>query len=296
MNVTEDRINLWAKAISETEETKCQNSISQITDAIREHFGNKVTIVPQGSHRNRTNVRADSDVDLAIVHDSYHFPNINSLSESDKQLHLQYSTDAEYSFEQFKSDVHKVLENKFGISSVERKNKCIRVKGNTYRVNADVVPAYGYTRYRAFGDVEVKGIAFKMDSPSERVGSFPHHHYENGVKKNDDTGKAYKAVVRILKNTRNELVEKGLYPADTMPSFFIESLVWNAPNSCFSHTTYREDARAVALQIWSDMRDPAKSNLYAEVCDLHWLFRGKTTRTPAQAEAFILKAWSYLEA
>ena len=296
MNVTEDRINLWAKAISETEETKCQNAISQITEVIREHFENDVTIIPQGSHRNRTNIRADSDVDIAIVHDSYHFPNISSLSESDKQLHNKYSVNASYTFEQFKIDIHNILKNKFGLLSVERKNKCIRIKGNTYRINADVVPAYGYTRYRSFNDIEAKGVAFKTDNTSERVASFPHHHYNNGVKKNDSTNKAYKAVVRVLKNTRNELVEKGLYPADSISSFFIECLVWNVPDLYFRNTTYREDARAVALKIWSDMKDPEKSNLYAEVCDLHWLFRGSTSRTPKQAEEFMLMAWNYLEA
>jgi predicted nucleotidyltransferase len=295
MNVTEERINLWAQPISETEETKCQNAISQVTDVIRERFGNDVRIILQGSHKNRTNVRAESDVDIAVVHNSYYFPDISALSEEDKKLHNQYSTDAEYKFSQFKADIHDLLIKKFGTSSVERKNKCIRIHGNTYRVHADVVPAYKYKRYRAFYDVEAEGIAFLMDSPSERVKSFPEQHYKNGVSKNDATSRAYKAVVRILKNVRNELVDKGLYPADTMPSFFIECLVWNVPHHHFGNQTHREDARSVALQIWSDMRDPEKSKNYAEVCDLHWLFRGQTKRTPAQAEAFMLKAWSYLE-
>lgn len=41
------------------------------------------------------------------------------------------------------------------------------------------------------------------------------------------------------------------------------------------------------------MRDPAKAILYAEISDLKWLFRGQV-RTPAQAEAFALKAWTHL--
>jgi hypothetical protein len=39
---------------------------------------------------------------------------------------------------------------------------------------------------------------------------------------------------------------------------------------------------------------PAKADLYAEVSDLKWLFRGQS-RTPDQAEAFALKVWSFLE-
>ena len=295
MNVTEERINLWARSISETEEDKCQNAISQITNVIRKRFGNNVTIIRQGSHRNRTNIRADSDVDLSIVHDSYYFPNIESLSESDKQLHNQYKISANYKFEQFKNDVHQVLKEEFGFLEVERKNKCIRVKGNTNRVYADVVPAYGYKRYRGFEDVEAEGIAFIADDSLKRVASFPDHHYKNGVLKNDATSKVYKAVVRILKNLRNELEEKKIITVDNLlPSFLIECLVWNTPNSCFENTTYREDARSVALNIWSDMKEMERSKKYAEVCDLHWLFP-KSSHTPAQVEAFMLKAWSYLE-
>ena len=53
MKVSDERINLWAKPISETEEEKCQNAITQITDAIRGHFGSDVSVIRQGSHRNR---------------------------------------------------------------------------------------------------------------------------------------------------------------------------------------------------------------------------------------------------
>lgn len=292
MNVSDERINIWAGAISETEEDKCQTAISQITDAIRDHFGYGITIVKQGSHRNRTNIRADSDVDIAVVHDSYYFPDIQKLSASDKLLHEQNSTDAQYKFSQFKSDVHSVLQKKFGLISVERKNKCIRVKGNSTRINADVVPAYGHKRFYAYNQIEAQGIGFVTDDSTWTTHSFPDQHYANGVSKNTATDRSYKAVVRILKNVRNELVAKNSILGDSMTSFFIESLVWNAPNPSFSGTNYRNIARDVIATIWADMRDPEKSKKYAEVSDLHWLFRGQ--RTPAQAEDFMLKAWHYL--
>jgi hypothetical protein len=89
-------------------------------------------------------------------------------------------------------------------------------------------------------------------------------------------------------------LDNGLYPKDAMSSFFIECLAWNVPKNCFQNSTYREDARAVALQIWSDMRDDTKANLYAEISNLKWLFRGQS-RTKKQAEDFALKVWRYLE-
>ena len=162
------------------------------------------------------------------------------------------------------------------------------------RVSADVVPAYEYHRFNSADDVEAAGIALRSDRSNDIISSFPVQHYENGVKKNTATSRAFKAVVRVLKNARNEMIDKQLFPKDAISSFFIECLVWNVETCHFDNATYREDARSVALQVWSDMRDPAKADLYAEASDLKWLFRGQS-RTPAEAEAFALTAWSYLE-
>ena len=236
MSVSESRIDSWANPPSETEDERCTNAISQITDALHSRFGNDITVIKQGSHRNRTNVKTDSDVDLAIVHTGYFFPDTNGLSEADKERYARESVPASYPYSQFKNDVHAVLQGKFGSSAVERKNKCVRVSGNSYRVNADVVPAYEHHRFSAYNVVSDKGIELVTDE-GIRIHSFPEQHYESGVKKNEETGKAFKSVVRILKNVRNEFVDKGLMKLEAMPSFFIESLVWNVPASHFRGTT-----------------------------------------------------------
>ena len=294
MNVTEDRVNLWAKALSETEEEKCQNAIGMVTEAMRGRFGNGVTIIHQGSHKNRTNIRADSDVDIAVVYDDAYFSDVNALSYADQQAHWNTLAPAPYTFGQFKQEVHQVLMEKFGLGAATRKNKCIRVEGNTYRVSADVVPAFQSKRFSAPRMVAYTGIGLITDE-GKLIHSFPEHHYSSGVRKNDATRNAFKAAVRVLKNTRNEMLEKGLIAKDSMPSFFLECLVWNAPDSCFQKQTYREDARAVALHVWSEMRAVEKARNYKEVSELQWLLR-EAYRTPAQAETFMLSAWSFLEA
>jgi hypothetical protein len=292
MKVSDEQINRWASAPSETENEKCENAISQVTEALRAHFGNDVTFIRQGSHTNRTNIKIDSDVDIAVVHNDFYFPGTEQLSPADKALYEKSRVPASYKFSEFKDDVHAILRGKFGSSSVERRNKCVRVAGNSNRVNADVVPAYEHKRYRSYGITEATGIAFMTDK-NERVNSFPKQHYANGVGKNDETAKAYKAVVRILKNVRGELADKGVMKVEDMPSFFIESLAWNVPLGYFKGSTWRDDAGSVALKIWSDMRDPAISTNYSEVSDLMWLFRGQK-RTPKQAEDFMLRAWDYV--
>ena len=62
----------------------------------------RATILPQGSHKNRTHIRADSDVDSAIVHNDYLFPQTSKLSPADKVLYEARRVPADYSFATFK--------------------------------------------------------------------------------------------------------------------------------------------------------------------------------------------------
>jgi hypothetical protein len=295
MQVTEDQLSQWSRPPSETENAKCENAVRQITDALRTRFGNDISVIRQGSHRNRTNVRLDSDIDFAVVHNSYFFPDISGLSPSDKLHYEAYHLPASYRFSQFKADIHSILQNTIGTNAVERKNRCIRVTGNSQRVNADVVPAYEHRCFSSFDVISAEGIAFDTDT-AIRISSFPEQHYKNGVNKNDATSRAYKGVVRILKHVRNQLIENHSLGTEAMPSFFLESLVWNVPEGYFRQGTWRAIVESVVLKIWSDMRDVMSADKYAEVSDLQWLFRGQTKRTHKQAEDFMLRAWSYVKA
>ncbi|HEV2560738.1 MAG TPA: nucleotidyltransferase [Rhizomicrobium sp.] len=290
MNLTEEQIETWAKAPSETEDARCTNAISQTTNALRAHFGNSVTFIRQGSHTNRTNIRVDSDVDLAVVHNGYYFPDTTFLSAADKALHGASFSPATYTFFQYKSEVEAILRATFGTNSVERKAKCLRVAGNTNRTPIDIVPAFEHHRLSAPHVVSAKGIEFLADS-GPQVYSFPEQHYQNGVTKNDNTSRTFKSMVRILKRTRGRLAELGLIEQDAMPSFMLECLVWNVPNPTFRQATWRDIAAEVTAKIWNDMQNPEVANNYAEVCDLRWLFRGNPRHTPAQVEAFMLQAW-----
>ena len=66
--------------------------------------------------------------------------------------------------------------------------------------------------------------------------NYPKLHYENGVKKNQDTNERYKPTVRMFKNARTYLVERGVIPADLAPSYFLECLLYNVPNDKFGKT------------------------------------------------------------
>jgi predicted nucleotidyltransferase len=294
MAIREEQLVSWAQPLSETQDTRCEKAVSEIQAVLRARFGNDISFIRQGSHKNRTNIRHDSDVDIAVVYDSHFWPELSALSEEDKELHRITRSPGTYPFSDFKRDVHTALEEKFGSTATTRKNKCIQIAATPTRITADVVPAFGHRRFRAYDDLEVEGIEFVTDA-GVRVSGFPEQHYANGVAKNTATSRAYKSVVRILKHVRRELTDKGLIQKDSMPSFFLESLVWNASHGHFFGSTWKEVVPAVALEIRAAMKDAQRANSYAEVSDLRWLFRGSTSRTPKQAEDFMLLAWDYIE-
>lgn len=291
MNITDDRLALWARPLSETEDAKCVSAREQITEAMRRKFGNSVRVFLQGSYANRTNVRQDSDIDIVVVHNDIYFPDVSSLSEEQKSTYWASFTPATYTYNDFRNEIHTVLSATFP-NMVQSKEKCLKVAGNTTRMNADVIASFTHHRFYTPTDIGHTGIAFNTLTGT-RVESFPEQHYANGVSKNDRTGRSYKQVVRILKNVRNVLIENRSIEEGLVSSFFIECLVWNVPDEYFEGANNREIARSVVAKIWNDMRDIALSNDYLEISNLFWLFRGQP-RTPAQAEAFMYKAWHYL--
>lgn len=293
MAIYDDQINRWANPPSATENERGLNAIAAISETLKNRFGEDISFIRQGSHHNKTNVKHDSDIDLAVVHTGYYFPETSFLNETDKQLHKTTFVGSDYTFLQFKSDIHTTLQAKFGTGDAIRKNKCIRINGNSYRLNADVVPAFIHRRYKSYGIVSVEGIEFRAEN-QDRHYSFPEQHYEKGKEKNDRTAGEYKAVVRIFKNIRNELKDKGLLRVTDMSSFFIESLIWNVPDSHFQNSTHRENTISVAEKIYWDMQKPVIAKDYAEVSDLKYLLRDPLGRTPQQAQDFTLQLWQHI--
>jgi predicted nucleotidyltransferase len=294
MAITSDQIRRWGVAPSEREEIKCQRTVERIKTVLQAHFGNVVEIYLQGSYRNRTNVRLESDVDIVVEHSSYYFHDISSLSEEDKRRFDAITFPAQYQFSQYKQDVHALMQREFGVSFVQRKNKCIFITKDSYRVNADVVPAYQYKRFYTPTSIEAQGIAFLSDG-GEIINSFPKQHYENGASKNINTNGNYKSVVRVLKNVQNVMIDARIISEDLMASFLLECLVWNVPDADFNRSSLYDVARQVIWRIWDDMNKPDKAANYAEVSNLKWLLRGNDSQGRVQnVRSFMQHAWNFI--
>lgn len=289
MNFTEQQLINWSKPVSTTEDQKCKNAISQVTKALRDKFGDKITIFLQGSYRNNTNVRLSSDVDIVMRYDNAFFPDLQMLSDADKAIYNANRGYSDYSFDKLKADTENALIAVFG-SDTKRKNKCIQVKGNSNRIDADVIPCFVLKRFETLDSIKAEGIKFYSDDSKEII-SFPNQHYLNGTIKNEDTYRLYKRMVRILKVLYYKLVDSEEIEPDLVSSFFIECLVYNVPNEYFVLSNYTLTLRNVIGKIYEDMANNAN---YVEVSKLKWLFSESSTRKHKNALDFTLHCWNYL--
>ena len=206
----------------------------------------------QGSYANNTNVRTESDVDIAVIQE-----------EVFQTIYRKGVTDENYKFitsptpsKSFKDEIQECLENKFG-SDVERKNKSIKINGNTYRKDADAVPCMRYRDYRQNYSNNpsdyIGGVVIKSDE-GERIINYPEQHIANGKNKNSETNHYYKKMVRIMKKMRYLMKEYSYNSAQNVSSFGLESLIWNIPNSIFTkYSIYRYEFAEIVNYIYNNI-------------------------------------------
>ena len=261
MKFTEYMLESYSQPLSPTERTHCQNAIRMVSDALKllgftdngeiirplvadtyaytikllNHKTNReIKLFIQGSYANNTNVRTQSDVDIAVIQEEVFIPEYRPTWDPQPQSHADYSfITPSAPAREFKDEVEECLRRSFG-SYVERKDKSIKVHGNTYRKDADTVPCRRYRDYRKdFRKDEtnyIGGIVIFTDS-GKMIINYPEQHIENGRKKNTVTFHHYKKMVRIIKTMRYLMEEsKNIIfssAAKGVSSFVLESLLWN---------------------------------------------------------------------
>lgn len=267
MKFTESMLNTYSQPLSATEDGQCKNAIRMVADALktlgftddnaaiaplypdtlsyslqmrRSSDSRKIKLFVQGSYANNTNVRTESDVDVAVIQEEV----FRTEYRASGTMYPQ--SDADYGFttvpagaKSFKDEVQEALEEKFG-SDVERKNKSIKVHGNTYRKDADTVPCRRYRDYRQDYKRDesnfIGGVVIYPDHGGMII-NYPEQHIANGRKKNNATNHHYKKMVRIMKKMRY-LMEDSSYTAyssaaKNVSSFMLESLLWNVEDSWY---------------------------------------------------------------
>ena len=282
----------WAKPPGKTEQDRCDNAASAIRNAIKASDKLRVrdvSIFAQGSYRNNTNVRKDSDVDIGILCTDTFFH--DPLPEGWTQERLGFS-DATYHYDQYKNEIEDALVNYFGRSAVKRGNKAFDVHETSYHVEADVAAFFEHRRYKGDGTY-LEGVELRTDKENRRIINWPEQHYENGVGKNNATGTRFKSIVRVLKALSNEMTEQRVRSAD-IPGFLVECLVWNVPNHEFQNSTYRADVWGALAFLFNNTRSQDDCKEWGEVSDLIYLFHSGQKWTWQQAHAFTSAAWDYI--
>ena len=112
---------------------------------------------------------------------------------------------------------------RFG-NAVKSGRKTLKVKKGKLTADADLVVTL---RYRG-------GIAFYPSDERRWVVSFPQQHHARGLKKEKATNMRFKRTIRMFKAARNRLVEKKMLTKEDAPSYFIECLLYNVPDSLFA--------------------------------------------------------------
>ena len=288
----EDVFREWAKPPSTTEDDRCANAESVVRNAIRGYadFANRtVEVFAQGSYRNGTNVRTESDVDVCVrcmdVFFTEYPPGYTNASFG--------NSDSTYTYSQFKTDVGKALVNYLGASAVSRGKKAFDLHENTYRVDADVVPTLEHRRYSVDNGKHsyLSGTELHPDDGG-RIINWPHQNYENGTAKNRATGTRFKKLVRVLKRLRYEMLAAKIAAATPIPSYLIECLVWNTPNAAFAAADYAGNLRAILAHLYQSTSTDDGCSEWGEVNELKYLFRPAQPWTRAQVNGFILAAWT----
>jgi hypothetical protein len=227
MPIPESELEIWSHQGAITTSRQTHESIRTALSGYSFPSGVSYEVYLQGSYKNTTNIRSDSDVDVVVELNSTFY---NNLTEDQRRL-LGF-TDARYAWVDFRNEVLAALQGYYVASSVRPGSKAIKV--DTPYLSADVVVCAQYRNYSSLAaDDFVQGMTLYSSGDSRWVVNYPRIHYENGVSKQDQTQGWFKPAVRMFKNLRNVLIDMGSLGDSDAPSYFVECLVYNALNDSF---------------------------------------------------------------
>ena len=202
MAIPESQLETWSHQGAVTTSKATADSIrNALNDYDNWPKGVDFEIYLQGSYKNDTNIRGDSDVDVVAQLNSTFY---NNLSEDQERV-LGLTT-ASYSWSNFRADVLEALKGYYGQSQITEGNKSIKIQANSGRLPADIVVCAQYRRYRTVSNYDyVEGMCFWTKNDNRQVINYPKVHYDNGVSKHQNSNKWYKPVVRLFKNSRGSI-------------------------------------------------------------------------------------------
>ena len=275
MSISEPTLQNWAKAPN-CEKAKHTHEMIRKLIGNYQFDGKTIDTFLQGSYRNSTNITKDSDVDIVAYNDGSFFSNKESMGKDFLEVHNREFSNATYGFDRYKNELYDVLCKELGSDNVKYGEKCIKIKGNTSRLNSDVIPCVQYRYYTDKNDFEKyhSGIGLKTKN-SEIIANFPKQHIENTEEKNKNTNGYFKSAVRVFKNIRNYLGENDIIDADTIPSYYLECLLWNVNTVFFSANSWCERILQILHALVYLLKNDEAENRVVQANNIYKLFHTK---------------------
>lgn len=281
LSVWERRFRRWKRPLSRTELSRFKRTLRLILSALRQSpdladYDFKIRIY--GSYRNRTNLRALSDIDVYVACKP---PRPWSSFWRRLTQKTIYRWVAPPWYSSFRDDVQRALETKFGPQEVKRRNKAIGIRKTAGRAGADVLVC-----------VETRsGIEF-WPKRGKRVVSWPEHHRRNAASWNQEV-RRYKVMVRLLKGLRHRLIRQGVRGPEKVSSYMIECMAWNVPRNYYETEDSMSNLRGI-LGYWRGTLSSTRWSRWWEVNDKKRMTDLLSRRRRKATIQFIEAAWKDL--
>jgi hypothetical protein len=240
MTIPESQLETWSHQGSVTQSSATYATVKRSLEAAdTKYAGKDFEVFLQGSYGNDTNIYAESDVDVVIRLDSVYHYDVSTLTAEELATFKANLIPGTYPYDDYKAHVVAALVKSFGVADVQPGKRAVKIKANGNRRSADVVIATQFWSYYSgrWPLQYERGICF-FTSSGDRIVNYPKQHSDNCTTKHQATANNFKPLVRIFKNMRSKLVADGLIGEGIAPSYFIEGLLYNVPNTKISGTTY----------------------------------------------------------
>ena len=221
MSIPESALARWSHHQSGTAFKQAHVPIRESLEAHKGLSQFKYEVFLQGSYKNDTNLGGDSDVDVVVRLNTKLKPSVAELTGerlqqdgSHRFVHQQWKS--------FRDEALKATQARFG-RAAKSGRKTLKVPKGKIPADADLVVTVSYK----------EGIGFYLPDEERWVVSYPQQHHSRGLKKEKATNNCFKRTIRMFKVARNRLVEKGVLKKEDAPSYFIECLLYNPPDTLF---------------------------------------------------------------
>ena len=235
MAIPENQLKTWAQSGTVK---AAKNTHAAVRNALGRHEwpGDvRYRTCLQGSYRNNTHLRRQSDVDVVVELTSIPIRDGSLLPDSQKRLLDKDFPEPEYGWRRFRRDVLRAITVSFGESRVREGKRTLKLVMESPDIPVDVVVAVRYLKYTEYSGQRsyknVEGLGLYLLTEGRWTLSYPHLHRRNGVGKEKATNWWFRRCIRMFKNARAQLVEGGRLAPATARSYHIECLLYNVPDA-----------------------------------------------------------------